>query len=203
MEGGGEFLSVNQTNQVRQLAMEAAQQAFMESNAAATTNLNATRESMIKSAEEFAARDTAQRAEHQKITEDIANQQRELSTLVEQLKQHAIMKDTIIADLDKKQQVMQSLNAEVQAQIFEQTGGWRGQVDVKMNEIKITFDNFKEYSHVTDRTLEELKSHAVSTMSSSPGLGSAGYGSSTKNLVDRAGKWAQRGLIFEKELKVP
>ena len=143
-------LNATQAAQVRQMIVDIAREAHDEAIKTARQSLEATRDTMMQTADEFARNQDVQRAEHQRITEELATRQRQIEAsleqasekfagmeldiahkqetigkIVEELGKHSAQKERIIEDLDVKQKAMEALSENVQKTIFEQAGGWK------------------------------------------------------------------------------
>ena len=96
-------------------------------------------------------------------------------------------KENIEKDLDAKKVAMEGLTASVQQAMMDASGHWKGKVEQMItNAERIVEDHARRITELEAAKFENR-----------------GAGSRGSDSVDKAGNWNQRGLIFEKELKVP
>ena len=230
-------LNSTQAQQVRNIVMEIAAAAHNEAVAAAHSSLEATRDLMIRAADEVTARQENQRLEHQRVTQEIADSQGAMMTqisatdernknlmielaqkkdqiqeVVTQLTAHAQRKDEIIDELDKKQKAIEVLSQSVQVTMHELTGGWKQIAEGEMRRLSdevvytkgeivrqvemqsVRFGNLEQY--VQGLLTQGLLSHGAPE-------GRSGVPAAGPSRIGGDGKWKQKGLIFEKDLKLP
>ena len=124
---------------------------------------------------------------------------RQVVALREQMSIYEGTKDAIVADLDNKQNIMEELSGRVHAGISEATGAWKTEMAaaIGVNNTKLT--NAERIADAHQQKIAEIEVRL-----SQPGaVGAQGGGGGGRDSVDRAGKWRQRGLIYEKDLTVP
>ena len=77
-------LNATQAQQVRQMIMDIAQGAHDEAIQTARQSLEATRDAMMAAADEFAKKQEASKAEHERVIEGLATRQQEIENSLSQ-----------------------------------------------------------------------------------------------------------------------
>ena len=175
--------------------MAIAQGAHDEAIMTARQSLEATRDAVMATADEFAKKQEASKAEHERVIEGLATRQQQtenslaqantsfsameedislkqdpFGNIVSELGNFSAQKDQMIADLDVKQKTMEALNETIQKTFFELAGGWKVSHENEM--IRSDKDTVKTQQELT-RQFSEANARMQNIEAYVRGLGSS------------------------------